>query len=357
MLRPKTWAWPTDHPWGGWENPTQDLTPLFSFDSDGASVNLPTEYEIFEQDGIKAMLPKIVEGMSLINNILELRDFKSLPRSVDNAIRSINSIKGAIKNYGSLLNKRKTLRSILRSTTTSAADSYLQMQFNILPLFSDLNNTYVTLGSLDQQVEKLLDEAGKPRNVHYARPFTEGYQRSEQTSDLFAYSNGIGKFQSVRKVSYPGHPMFRSHLRHCYFLDNYQRANARLLAAADLLGVGGFRPSVLWNAIPWSFVVDWVIGVNQWIKRNLDKAAMEPTCYITGYSSSFKAKRQITLRHTMSQDSWAVPTTWVDDGQQLEEVYYRSPKLPDLYNSIRTSGLNLKESSLAVALGITHRRH
>jgi hypothetical protein len=132
-----------------------------------------------------------------------------------------------------------------------------------------------------------------------------------------------------------------------YYLYEYQKKHAEILSLLDVLGIQ-VNPQILWNAIPWSFAIDWVIGVNQWLGK-LAFGNMTPVTIIHRYCWSIKFVRRIQCFVHMSEnnpyDSGPVLSRTAD-----EEFYMRMPHQPNLALALQTSGLNPKEFSYIGAL-------
>lgn len=356
------WEWTTSiptyfwnsTPFGPWTKPLVGLPELFVTSQGKDIAILPPKLEEYVADSLQAMLPRIRPRLSVLNTIAEMRDVKSLPRTV---IR----IKDTLKKIGSFLKtdllsvprSGATFRDLIRQTARTGSDVYLQEQFNIKPLLSDIAGLKAAYDSVDDEIKRLLDNEGKPRLSRYARPLGDVYVPSSVVQGPYTVSLLYGSQKLQRSVTYPRLPMFRAQMEYSYTLTSYQRANATLLGRLDSIGAGGFRPSVIWNAIPWSFVVDWFVDVSRWIKHNLDTGALDPVTVLTRYLFSVDVEREILLSQSVTEP----PAPWqlgmVPCVSRCEGVYHRRPYIPDIYSSIRTSGLSLKEFMLAGALATT----
>jgi len=113
-----------------------------------------------------------------------------------------------------------------------------------------------------------------------------------------------------------------------------------LNAFLDRVGIN-LNPSIVWNAIPWTFVLDWVMDVSTWLDQ-FKVRNIEPQTAISQYCYSWKINRCINAG-THKGAAFSVN----------EYAYKRVPYNPDITRSITTSGLNLREFSLLGALGIT----
>lgn len=367
------WHWTTKLPtsvyfegptYGHWTAPTAGLPNMYTVVGERKDVNLPFDLSVFMQDSVSAMLPKIKPQLSLLNSIIELRDFKSLPRSVSSAhdkLRLLNQQVGpGIALMGSLIRRKnrtlasKTLSQLLRPLIRSSSDAYLQAQFNIGPLLSDLTGIYNAYKAVDKEINKLLANEGRVRLARYARPVTTSIADLVEQTAPAPLSGVSGATSSQRVTSIIAPPTFRAQMSYSYRFSSYQRTNAFSLGRMDSLGLGGVRPSILWNALPWSFVVDWFAGIGQWIKRNVDTGALDPVTNIHRYLWSYKAARRIILSTTLRATAGFLPVgPLVPIVMREEHVYIRRADVPDIYSSLRSSGLSSKEFSLAAALALS----
>jgi len=324
--------------WGPFLSPINGLKQLYVREPGKTDVILPADLKILIEDSLTAMLPGIKPELSLLNTLFELKDVTTLSHT----IQRINSA-------------RKTLFRAFRGSTAKplrallgmSADSYLQAQFNILPLLKDIASVRTACLTVEKKVQNLLQDEGRVNRRHYRRALRDTYQDSD---DNFTVSNapwGVkGNSVYSRKSQYDD-PSFHATLVYSYELNEWQRANADMLGLLDSLGVN-FNPQIIWNAIPWSFVVDWVAGVGQWLNRNFTQRLLEPRTRIISYSWSVHVARNVTTTvwHT-TPDMNTGPTPLMN---HRIETYVRMPDSPSLYDSLKTSGLSWTESSLAAAL-------
>jgi len=352
------------------------LDPLYVEREDGGFVPTPPGINTLVQQGLNALLPTIKSDLSIINSIIELKDFKSLPLT-------LTGMAEAAKNLGSLLNRPlnhfprnatslrrsfslsagKTLREVMQA----AADGYLQSQFNLTPLLRDLTSIYNSLAHTEKVLRDFLNRQGRVQRRHFTfrwKPFKESL--TEQTMsviDLNHYRNVGGEIiyggpqaDNVKCVSFvPAYTAtFHLEVEYNYSFTQFQLEHARVLALLDVLGFN-MNPAILWNAIPWSFLVDWVFGVSRWLD-NRKIIQMKPVINISRCLWSWSYDR-ITFRSLKSTGATDSPPLMISKLPSVyESAYRRDVSLPDV-NSIILSGLNSSEFSLGVALAITRRRH
>jgi hypothetical protein len=119
-----------------------------------------------------------------------------------------------------------------------------------------------------------------------------------------------------------------------------------------------FNLKSIWDAIPWSFLVDWVIKVGDFLD-GLSRGVLDPVLDILDYSWSIKRERHIQIYAAFSHDLPAGASTipWnsiVDYPTYRETAYRRQPKTLSR-NALILSGLSSRELSLAAALVVTRK--
>jgi hypothetical protein len=296
------------------------------------------------------MLPGIKPQLSLVNSLIELKDFKKLPST--------------IKRIKSMFKSNSTLRRIMGAT----ADAYLQKEFNVMPLLSDIAGFRRALINTSKQVKNLLDLEGKRLTRHYYCGLESSYPDKGQTPSS-TYGSDVklsgtkdgeaattpsgpclnGLFKAYRTVTYEK-PQFHGEIQYSYYLTQFQRENAAILGLADALGVN-LNPSIIWNAIPWSFVVDWVINVSRWLDQ-FKVQNLEPITVIHRYMWSTTVKRLTKIDVESNLGIATLPKPLVRASYCYESAYKRD-SYPIGLGHITTSGFSLKEFTLAGALRLS----
>jgi hypothetical protein len=281
-----------------------------------------------------------------------LKDFKTLPRTI-----------AKISNF--LGDASKTLRGIIRDRwgrriskqgVRTASDAYLQSQFNILPLISDIVGLSRAIRSTEAEMYRLLKNAARPQQKYFKHTFDE--LRAEQFSHVNYYQTPDFNwpwFGSICEAySAPEQTVFNAEIEYNYYYPQFMLEHARVLALLDSLGVN-LNPAIIWNAIPWSFVVDWVVNVSSWLNQ-FKVSAFEPVINIQRACWSVKRVRRthatmtvgIGAHHRLHKTRTTMPVV-------TETAYRRYVMMPTL-SSLSASGLNIKEFSLGVALVFSRPR-
>jgi len=339
------------------------LTPLYVKRSDLGFVPEPDDLQALKDASLAFMLPLIRPELSLINSIIELKDFASLPRT----IKTLSSLPELIPSV------RQRFALAYRSFTKSArewaragADSYLQAKFNILPLLSDISGIKTALTRTERRLNDFITRAGRVQRRHYTRVLNEyplsSYSENNVPLPVSPLYNGGLSFATTsvsRRYVYSQPTTFHAEIQYNYNYTEYQIEHARLLSLLDAVGAN-FNPAVIWNAIPWSFVVDWVFGVSRWLNNNR-VGLMDPQINIHRYLWSVKRSRKVLVQRQFTALDNAilgssVKSQWIPLPIVNESAYRREVGLPEA-SSITSSGLNANEFSLGAALVIARRSH
>lgn len=304
--------------------------------------------DMYIDDSLIAMMPYIRNKLSILNSIYEFKDFKKLPGTI-RRVRAFYSSFTKMANFGSL-NRRWTLRRL----TKLGSEAYLTDQFAIRPLLREVSILHGLLRSVQQEVKKLLDREGKIQFAYYKASLDSLYPSGSELLDR-PFSPASDRMQFLRSVAYLHPPTFRASLKYSFTLSEYQRLHADTLGLFDALGLSlGAVPSILWNALPWSFVVDWFVGVNRWFDR-LNKGSLEPSVNIHRYSWSVKMQRVTHIDMRIAPNTQHA-TGYAPAYTVTETAYRRRAHVPSYDRLLTTSGMSLKELSYTAALAGSRMR-
>jgi hypothetical protein len=348
-------------------NPTFGLEEWFdSVSNDGNYVLEPDGLDELIPRSLASLVPKVKTKVQLLNTLYELKDFVTL-RST---IRRIRSLRTALSNRGTV--------GSLRDVAGAAADVFLQLQFNIEPLIRDIQGIHKALVDSLGRLRRLMQFDGVPQVTKYKRDLRAGEGYSIKT-DSAAVRYLIDPTSSVVfeppalisgwvKDPYPTAEVVRSvtvtqelfcaQLRFIARWTETQHRYAEQLGLIDALGLS-FNPKHVWDALPWSFVVDWVVKVGDFLDQ-FSTGALDPVLDILDYSWSISRKREIVMSARVKRFDKNDPAHLIEDKTVIyptfrESAYSRQPV--DLgRNALIASGLSPKELSLAAALILSRRR-
>jgi len=315
------------------------------------------------------MLPLIKSELSLVNSIIELKDFLTLKRSLDDITRDIKIVQSVYSTVK--MSARMTLSRMLkanRARVRTASNAYLQHAFNLSTLVADINGIFRSLSNYEKKMNDLITRSGSVQTRHFRYVWGEhtfahsDSKGSLAVSDWSLKDEGLSsgtltRYQTLRRVVKTESAVFHAQIRYNYLFTDYQIRHAKLLTLLDYFGVN-LNPAIIWNAIPWSFVVDWVFGVGRYLDQ-FKEGAMQPKINIIGYLWSVKRQRR-----TMVWSGITAPAVYHLDGlpkvdillPMVDETAYRRQVETVGVSSITSSGLSLKEISLGAALVLARRR-
>jgi len=327
--------------------PLEGLHAHYEKRGDGGFIPPPVGLAQLEDRAMSYIWPVVKAELSAVNSLIELKDFKSLPST----LKKIET--GLYRIYNGVYER---LRYILKSS----ADGYLQAKFNILPLLSDISGVHAALSSAERRINALIAGAGRPKTTHWSTSITESDDDTKtRSSDPFdpVYGRGGLSYYVIRRTTDTVPTKFHVEMQYNYLFSAYQTVHAQLLGHLDAFGVN-LNPAIIWNAIPWSFVVDWVVGVGRWLD-GLKVHNLEPRVNIRRYCWSVTRVRRTTTwrehRPLYPGSSLSVPVQVAPCPLVLERSYRRAVGLPST-SSMTSSGLNPTEVSLGAALVVTRRR-
>lgn len=369
------WGYPESYVWGPPDNPTGGLPGLYNSGlGDGHFVPYPTQIDDIVAHALAVLLPQIRPNLSILNSIYELKDFRSLPRTIARAESALfyswnwASLKLVILAF---LGKGKylPLKELIKRVVGAGSDVYLQAQFNIGPLLSDIAGIQRSLLTVEKEMVNLLHHEGQVMRRHFASDIAGLYGGEGWQDYLTAYADGgnfskirtagncdgapingniHGTFKTSRQTHYES-AKFHAEIEYIYYLSQFQREHGYILSLLDKFGVF-LNPSIVWNAIPWTFVVDWVLSVSSWLNQ-FKVSNMEPVTYIRRFLYSIRVARSTTVFVKNNIGITHVGSCTYQAARVHETAYRRTSGLHQAAQSLQTSGLNLKEFTLSAALG------
>jgi hypothetical protein len=303
-------------------------------------IRTPSNISSLIAQSLHSMLPAISSEISGLNSVFELKDVLSLKKIVA-AAGDLGQRISRFVIAGKL--KKGTLRSIVRY----ASNQKLVNSFAIDPFVADIAAIYKVMETVDVKINNILVEEGKTLKRHFSVPlrgFVSGYDES-----MTGTTPSGAKFRLTRDTQYIN-PRFRATVSYSYKLTQFEREHARILGLLDALGAN-WDPSIIWNAIPFSFVVDWLVKVDRWLE-NFKLNNLEPTVELYSYVWSIEMAREVKLGITPNR--FGQPTLLPDPMHThtfREDLYKRvSESRVNMYRELEVSGLSLKELNLALAL-------
>lgn len=215
-------------------------------------------------DAFNALTDQFPADLSLGNFLLELGDLADTVKKVWGAIVKL-------KNAG-VFNRNLTTRyraGAVRTTIEKAgplsskaiSGAFLDYSFNWAPLVKDLNAIFGLCQSITSRIDFLKSTRGKPTKVGFAKDLAADWPVTTFIHDDPGYG-GFTTEISVEnyKCKYLAGAWLLQDLKH---LDDFYG-----LLRAFMGKTGLNNPfKVAWNAIPFSFVLDWFVHVSSYLGR------------------------------------------------------------------------------------------
>lgn len=212
--------------------------------------------------------PSLNDGLSVANFLWELKDIRHL-RSLARKLKEI------VQSFG-----RK------HSNTKTVAEVMLNWEFGIKPFTSDIEKMWDLFNKADKKLNAFISAGREVKAYHFRKDLTVDTTDVGSTSEFEdIIDETISTYSATLHASYTYRkpPKWEATLR-----------------------MWGLRPTaeVIWNAIPWSFVVDWVIRVGD-LLHQLDQ---DPnlTVHIKEYCDTMKASTtRICTRRKVPSDVYS----------------------------------------------------
>lgn len=211
--------------------------------------------------------PAVSSDTSLLVTLAELKDVKSLfSEPLAFANRFIQTV-GRKKAKNLTFSKILTDPELIGFFAKSLAKGKLYKEFGLKQTMRDITSLYSTFYSLDRVVRDILGQLGD-NTRHYSPP--DFLKEVEYNDVSWAGPNWL----IVRNWKTTLYRKFVCTVKyHTELVDAFgkpispeDRALVRLGAAMDTLGVN-MNPAILWDLVPFSFVVDYFVGIGNWLER------------------------------------------------------------------------------------------
>jgi len=253
--------------------------------------------------------------------------------------------------------KKDSIWKILRNLARLAPDHFLNWEFAVAPLISDLEAVGKALATTTPKVRKLLKRAdGTIQRGHFERALTEDDILKSPDVEPFdgEWKPGLIPYRKVWSLE---EPVYHLSVHYSFSFSPEMRQIADALGRTDAFGLSA-SPAVIWRATRWSFVVDWFLKIGPMLDR-LEPHQLEPVVSIHTGSESVKYAVVQSFEVSPYRDE-----PYEADGIRYsirppqvvavkrEEVYVRKRRIPSLLGMPKTSDFSTMEKLLALALAL-----
>jgi hypothetical protein len=197
------------------------------------------------------MQPRFEGEISMLNFLFELKDFKDVMKFALRPKASYNKMSRLL---------RRTPKSPINTVTKGAAGGFLTWKLAIKPLLRDLASIHAQLATLVREKQEEFKSLGsQDQSSHYSETLDEVIDYVPGTSNY--YWRGLGTYERTS---------FTATMHYNYAYEMRETVDA-------FVRYWGLNPTAeaFWNAIPFSFIVDYFIGINNSlhamrVDRNVD---------------------------------------------------------------------------------------
>lgn len=312
-----------------------------------------SEWSALDAEALNFMLPSLSSGFSFLNFLWELRDFRRLWSAIMERKNILNTLVA-----GDDLKGKSFLRTAGSQPVSTLSKTYLNYSFAWRPFVQDIITMVKKLSSVEKELHGIWTRAGTPQTRHFKRQvfpaaddaptFVWDSLVSQPISDFTApfEENSLHLCSRSRWLE-PG--VYHATMRYSYKVPGALDHSQRIRGYLDAFGVR-LDPSIIWNAIPFSFLLDWVVNVGGFLRRlSVDNLKLETV--IEDFCSSWKSEIAVDYalqhRHSTNEALWGRHSMI---GNVKRKIYERRTVIPNLFAALSTSSLTSKEMTLGSAL-------
>lgn len=217
------------------------------------------------------------------------------------------------------------------------ADAHLAWEFGIKPYLSDLEKLHGFLFSIKDRLAWLRKNQGKPVKVSFSKDVSSNFVRGKQGHATSSESEWWTT--PTIKVQYRAYALITYDLEALSDLELEARMLARALGFDNPLGV-------VWEAIPYSFVIDWFLKVGDFLDNFVKKITLPYKFLDVGYTVKASESLETYLRYRYPVS----PTGSFLTGVRTRNTFVRRAGLPVTASSIATGSPGLKQLALSLSL-------
>lgn len=352
-------------------------------------IPLPDNIDELTAVALQNVMPGVKQELSTLNFLIELKDLRRIVPNVQRALNFSDALVGIVKrirkdfvgNSAKRLPSRLKLasrqlkggsRTLLEATQIGAAN-HLSYEFGLRPFVQDLVQAYQGLLGFERTLRSILDRRGRLIRKHFTCDFRAEYLEDPVRTKVITISSGqfadrcttipegltgafrgYGSAVEFERYSVCEPARFVCVVEYQFDLTPVEEA---LLPLTLLLDRFGLVPnlSTLWNAIPYSFLIDWIAGVSSYLTRFNSIKAFAPSVRIIRSSRSVLYKRRIRTRAKSTQDGGTFKF-WSYLPDVFESAYRRDIDVLTADSFLSTSGLSSRELSLGASLTVSKIR-
>lgn len=259
--------------------------------------------------GLQSMWPKIEKQFdeTIANSAYESPQILSLFLTSSGRVKKVASLLRQTGKSGlalmTALGSKKFIASKgewLRLIMGSTARADLTWEFGLRPLIDDIVTIHNSVKRVKQDLQRLVSNQNRILRSHWSTIVPVGSLapvtvKTWNTGNPPYLSDESGK---AIASAYVLQSKYTASLKYSYTIRPSAVANLQLTAFLDAYGIGGMGdPQMLWNALPFSFVVDYFAHVGNFLHQFSDRG-IQPSVNILDASHSYSLKytRQLDIQ-------------------------------------------------------------
>jgi hypothetical protein len=221
--------------------------------------------------GCALRLPSFKSEVSLINFLLELKDLRKMLLQCKKFAEYVDKVTSVARGENSV----KTLKV----SNKDLASNYLGGEFGWLPFARDVVGIARAIGTIRSRLKKFIKEQHQVKVGKYSKSLSNMFFSSvsqegdniyvgpsvrNDLPDMYAFISGGTEQIAVRnrRVVFT--------IKYSYWIPEMTDFQVKLRALCSVLGLE-WNPKIIWDAIPWSFLIDWCVDVGDLLEKQLAK--------------------------------------------------------------------------------------
>jgi hypothetical protein len=241
---------------------------------------------------------------------------------------SLRNIKQMLKTFRKLWKRSKIQKRSLPATLGDLLSAgWLEWSYGLGAFLRDLVKLWKIFSKWNSDLESFVGGMGVTKHTRFSQTKFDLVSLPDeiQTLSLFGLEVRVKANYSIPSV-HAREPYGSLSAAYRYYSSVLTQAFGYTRWAMQRLGVVP-DPSIIWQLIPLSFVIDWVIPVEKWLsKHRVDLVDLRTVIDGVGFGNRLTLKRQYSFQTGIPGPYW---TSFADEQWRLySRIFYREDKLP-----------------------------
>jgi hypothetical protein len=230
----------------------------------------------FNEEAFDAMTPSFEGEVQLTNFLLELTDLEVLFRLGTQWFRRAAFWRDVLK--GSRKLRKLTLKELLSVSSKELANLHLTYAFGVRPFIADVHELYKSLAGYERNISSFLAKRRVPQVRHYQKTVVQ--DSGQQLGGSTYYTT---------RTDYTRSSVLNATMKYTYDCPDIKTISDHSKVLRDMLGLRFGLPQ-LWEAIPFSFVVDWFFRVQDFLDLHFQDPLWDINLTVIDFCVSAKSE-------------------------------------------------------------------